>query len=297
MNTDAEHTSRMIGQAELTDSLPVNDISDQIREAVIHLQRDLDGVTARVRSLEVSALSASLHNSVVSDYKLINCTYSPGEKHQVLKCVLTTEEWFVQGPEGIRPDQKVFGQMLWNQLYQIYLDDGCIPFSVCPFWLDTFFPKAVLLLETPLIHCSGNLSKFLHHLKFGSSHISKLFTSHGVLILGEGLQFYKEVFICFCTLSKSEAADSWCSVCCAVSSCGMIFATCLMLRSFIKIPLHKSKEIPWLSSTSHLVSLWSVVTKACSFAHTSSFLLSEDHPDLSSHSATNVKMCFHLQRQ
>ena len=92
MNTDAEHTSRMIGQAELTDSLPVNDISDQIREAVIHLQRDLDGVTARVRSLEVSALSASLHNSVVSDYKLINCTYSPGEKHQVLKCVLTTEE-------------------------------------------------------------------------------------------------------------------------------------------------------------------------------------------------------------
>ena len=76
---------------ELTDSLPVNDISDQIREAVIHLQRDLDGVTARVRSLEVSALSGSLHNSVVSDYKLINWTYSPGEKHQGLKCVLTTE--------------------------------------------------------------------------------------------------------------------------------------------------------------------------------------------------------------
>lgn len=50
---------------ELTDFLPVNDISDQIREAVLHLQRDLDGVTARVRSLEVSALSGSLHNSVV----------------------------------------------------------------------------------------------------------------------------------------------------------------------------------------------------------------------------------------
>ena len=63
---------------ELTESLPVNDISDQIREAVLHLQRDLDGVTARVRSLEVSALSGSLRNSVVSDYKLINCTYSPG---------------------------------------------------------------------------------------------------------------------------------------------------------------------------------------------------------------------------
>lgn len=50
---------------ELTDSLPVNDISGQICEAVIHLQRDLDGVTARVRSLEVSALSGSLRNSVV----------------------------------------------------------------------------------------------------------------------------------------------------------------------------------------------------------------------------------------
>jgi len=104
MNTEVVETSMMISQAELQNSvqtnpnsaiiareLPVNDISDQIREAVIHLQRDLDGVTARVRSLEVSALSGSLHNSVVSDYKLINCTYCPGEKHQVLKCVLTTE--------------------------------------------------------------------------------------------------------------------------------------------------------------------------------------------------------------
>ena len=133
MNTEVVETSMRISQAELqnsvqanlnsafiprelTDSLPVNDISDQIREAVIHLQRDLDGVTARVRSLEVSALSGSLHNSVVSDYKLINWTYSPGEKHQGLKCVLTTEGWFVQGPAGIRPDQKVPGQMLWNQL-------------------------------------------------------------------------------------------------------------------------------------------------------------------------------------
>jgi len=108
MNTEMVETSRRISQTELqssvqanlnsaiiprelTDSLPVNDISGQICEAVIHLQRDLDGVTARVRSLEVSALSGSLRNSVVSDYKLINCTYSPGEKHQVLKCVLTTE--------------------------------------------------------------------------------------------------------------------------------------------------------------------------------------------------------------
>jgi len=126
MNTAVvEETSMRIRQAELavpnsaiisrelTDFLPVNDISDQIREAVLHLQRDLDGVTARVRSLEVSALSGSLHNSVVSDYKLTNCTYSPGEKHQVLKCcVLTTEGCFFQGPAGIRPDQKVSGQML-----------------------------------------------------------------------------------------------------------------------------------------------------------------------------------------
>lgn len=50
---------------ELNDSLPVTNISDQIREAVLHLQRDLDRVTARVRSLEVSALSGSLHNSLV----------------------------------------------------------------------------------------------------------------------------------------------------------------------------------------------------------------------------------------
>jgi hypothetical protein len=54
---------------ELNDSLPVNDVSDQIREAVLHLQRDLDRVTARVRSLEVSALSGSLHNSLVSNHK------------------------------------------------------------------------------------------------------------------------------------------------------------------------------------------------------------------------------------
>jgi hypothetical protein len=61
-------TSAVISSSELNMSLPVNDISDQIREAVLHLQRDLDRVTARVRSLEVSALSGSLHNSLVSDY-------------------------------------------------------------------------------------------------------------------------------------------------------------------------------------------------------------------------------------
>ncbi|XP_069703645.1 acyl-CoA-binding domain-containing protein 4 isoform X1 [Periplaneta americana] len=43
----------------------VLDISEQIRDAVLHLQRDLDRVTARVRSLEVSALSGSLHRSLV----------------------------------------------------------------------------------------------------------------------------------------------------------------------------------------------------------------------------------------
>ena len=76
---------------------------------------------------------------------------------------------------------------------------------------------------------------------------------------------------------------------------GWSLLTCLMLKSVIKIPLHKWKEIPWLSSISHLFSLWSVFTKAFSFAHTSSFMLSEGHPDLSSLSATNVKMYFHLQ--
>ncbi|PNF29158.1 hypothetical protein B7P43_G11862 [Cryptotermes secundus] len=57
--------SAMISPPETNESLPVNDISDQIREAVLHLQRDLDRVNARVRSLEVSALSGSLHNSLV----------------------------------------------------------------------------------------------------------------------------------------------------------------------------------------------------------------------------------------
>lgn len=60
--------SAMISPPEMSELLPVNDISDQIREAVLHLQRDLDRVTARVRSLEVSALSGSLHNSLVSDH-------------------------------------------------------------------------------------------------------------------------------------------------------------------------------------------------------------------------------------
>ncbi|KDR11486.1 Acyl-CoA-binding domain-containing protein 5 [Zootermopsis nevadensis] len=57
--------SAVMTPPRLSESLPVNDISDQIREAVLHLQRDLDRVTARVRSLEVSALSGSLHNSSV----------------------------------------------------------------------------------------------------------------------------------------------------------------------------------------------------------------------------------------
>jgi hypothetical protein len=104
-NSDQMNLRSVIRTHEPTDSLPVNDISNQIREAVLHLQRDLDGVNARVRSLEVAALSGSLHNSVVSDYKSINYTYSPGEKHQVLVCcVLTAEECFVQGPAGMRPD-------------------------------------------------------------------------------------------------------------------------------------------------------------------------------------------------
>lgn len=64
--------SAVMTPPRLSESLPVNDISDQIREAVLHLQRDLDRVTARVRSLEVSALSGSLHNSSVSDHELRN---------------------------------------------------------------------------------------------------------------------------------------------------------------------------------------------------------------------------------
>lgn len=35
----------------------VTDLSEPIREAVLHLQKDLDRITARVRSLEVSTLS------------------------------------------------------------------------------------------------------------------------------------------------------------------------------------------------------------------------------------------------
>jgi hypothetical protein len=73
-SSDKRSPQSAIRSQELNDSLPVNDISDQIREAVLHLQRDLDRVTARVRSLEVSALSGSLSNSLVSDHKLINCT-------------------------------------------------------------------------------------------------------------------------------------------------------------------------------------------------------------------------------
>jgi len=128
------------------------------------------------------------------------------------------------------------------------------PIIVGHFCLDTFFPRALLLPEAPLIHCYGNLSKLLCHLKFDSSHISKLFTFHCVLIFREGLQFFnplnaelnpichllallgahhilhisrirvKEDLICFCALSKLEATDRWCSFCCAVSNRGMIFA-------------------------------------------------------------------------
>ncbi|PSN41072.1 hypothetical protein C0J52_10614 [Blattella germanica] len=42
-----------------------HDISDQIRDAVLHLQQDLDRVTSRVRSLEVTALSGTPHGSLV----------------------------------------------------------------------------------------------------------------------------------------------------------------------------------------------------------------------------------------
>jgi hypothetical protein len=66
-----------ISPPELNESQPVNDISDQICEAVLHLQRDLDRVTARVRSLEVSALSGSLYNSRVSDNELNDCSILP----------------------------------------------------------------------------------------------------------------------------------------------------------------------------------------------------------------------------
>jgi hypothetical protein len=76
--------SAMISPPEMNESLPVNDISDQIREAVLHLQRDLDRVTARVRSLEVSALSGSLHNSLVSDHmNSVTPAYPLGEEHQI----------------------------------------------------------------------------------------------------------------------------------------------------------------------------------------------------------------------
>jgi hypothetical protein len=74
--------SAMISPPEMNEPLPVNDISDQIREAVLHLQRDLDRVTARVRSLEVSALSGSLHNSLVSDH--MSSVYHLGEEHQIV---------------------------------------------------------------------------------------------------------------------------------------------------------------------------------------------------------------------
>jgi hypothetical protein len=77
--------SAMISPPEMNESLPV-DISDQIREAVLHLQRDLDRVTARVRSLEVSALSGSIHNSLVSDHMSSETLVYPlGEEHQIFK--------------------------------------------------------------------------------------------------------------------------------------------------------------------------------------------------------------------
>lgn len=76
--------SAMIRPPEMNESLPVNDISDQIREAVLHLQRDLDRVTARVRSLEVSALSGSLRNSLVSDHMSSETPVYPlGEERQI----------------------------------------------------------------------------------------------------------------------------------------------------------------------------------------------------------------------
>lgn len=69
----------------MNESLSVIDISDQIREAVLHLQRDLDRVTARVRSLEVSALSGSFHNSLVSDHMSSETLVYPLRK----RCVVT----------------------------------------------------------------------------------------------------------------------------------------------------------------------------------------------------------------
>jgi hypothetical protein len=82
---DAHPMAAMIRPPEMNESLPVNDISDQIREVVLHLQRDLDRVTARVRSLEVSALSGSLHNSLVSDHMSSETPVYPlGEEHQIL---------------------------------------------------------------------------------------------------------------------------------------------------------------------------------------------------------------------
>jgi hypothetical protein len=71
-SVERKPNAAMIAPPVLNESLPVNDISDQIREAVLHLQRDLDRMTARVRNLEVSALSGALHNSQVSDHELRN---------------------------------------------------------------------------------------------------------------------------------------------------------------------------------------------------------------------------------
>jgi len=115
------------------------------------------------------------------------------------------------------------------------------------------------------------------------------------LFWGRGYNFIKKFSFASAhwASQRLQTGDAQSAVLSAVM--GWSLLTCLMLRSVIKIPLHKSEAIPWLSYTSNLVSLWSAVTKACSFAHTSSFLLSEGHPDLSSHSTTNVKMCFHLQ--
>jgi hypothetical protein len=80
-------TSALIRPPELNESLSVIDISDQIREAVLHLQRDLDRVTARVRSLEVSSLSGSFHNSLVSDHMSSETLVYPLSKC----CVVTLE--------------------------------------------------------------------------------------------------------------------------------------------------------------------------------------------------------------
>lgn len=240
MNTAAVETSMRIHQAELQspvqtnlnsaiipheliDSLPVIDISDQIRETVLHLQRDLDGVSARVRSLEVSALSGSLHNSVVSDYKLINCTYSPGEKSGFK--MLCVNYWRVFCPGTSR--YETWSESIWTDAVKQTIPN-------LPWWMSPLHCRLLLLwfiFLQGLFYCWKHLSYTVLGISQSCCITSSLIvlTSSNCLpftvylFWGKGYNF-KEVFICFCTLSKSEVTDRWCSCCCAVSSHGMIIA-------------------------------------------------------------------------